>query len=49
MIIAWLITSMEVSIGKYFLFLPTIKDVWDIVKDNYSDLEISDLENASNL
>ncbi|KAK5785059.1 hypothetical protein PVK06_039604 [Gossypium arboreum] len=39
MVIAWLINSMEASIGKPFLFLPTAKDVWDSVKDTYSDLE----------
>nr|KJB60833.1 hypothetical protein B456_009G327600 [Gossypium raimondii] len=39
MIIVWLINSMEVSIGKPFLFLPTVKDVWDAMKDTYSDLE----------
>ncbi|KAK5802336.1 hypothetical protein PVK06_029924 [Gossypium arboreum] len=39
MIIAWLINSMEASVGKPFLFLPTAKYVWDAVKDTYSDLE----------
>ncbi|KAG8483038.1 hypothetical protein CXB51_021961 [Gossypium anomalum] len=39
MIIAWLINSMEASVGKPFLFLPTVKDVWDAMKDTYSDLE----------
>ncbi|KAG8492894.1 hypothetical protein CXB51_010272 [Gossypium anomalum] len=34
MIIVWLINSMEASIG-----FPTINDVWDIVKDTYSNLE----------
>ncbi|KAK5792654.1 hypothetical protein PVK06_033769 [Gossypium arboreum] len=39
MIIAWLINSMEASIGKPFLFLPTVKNVLDVVKDTYLDLE----------
>ena len=39
LIIAWLINSMEPSIGKPHLFLPTSKDVWDIVRDMYYDVE----------
>ncbi|XP_040940733.1 uncharacterized protein [Gossypium hirsutum] len=39
MVIVWLINSMEASIGKPFLFLPTAKDVWDAVKDTYSELD----------
>lgn len=40
-IIAWLINSMEPAIGKPYLFLPTAKDVWEAVKECYSDLEDS--------
>ena len=40
MIIAWLINSMEPTIGKLFI-LPTAKDVWEAIHDIYSDLENS--------
>ena len=32
---------MDSSIGKPYLFLPTAKDVWEVVRDCYSDLENS--------
>ncbi|KAG6757059.1 hypothetical protein POTOM_037360 [Populus tomentosa] len=32
---------MEPAIGKPHLFLPTAKDVWEAVRDMYSDLENS--------
>lgn len=41
LIMSWLINSMEPTIGKLYLFLPTAKDVWDAVRDCYSDLENS--------
>ena len=41
LVIAWLINSMEPAIGKPHLFLPTAKDVWEAVRDLYSDLENS--------
>ncbi|RVW73986.1 Retrovirus-related Pol polyprotein from transposon RE1 [Vitis vinifera] len=41
LVIAWLINSMEPAIGKSHLFLPTAKDVWEAVRDMYSDLENS--------
>ncbi|CAL5408373.1 unnamed protein product [Camellia sinensis] len=41
LVIAWLIYSMEPAIGKPHLFLPTAKDVWEAVRDMYSDLENS--------
>ena len=41
LLIAWLINSMEPAIGKSHLFLPTAKDVWEAVRDMYSDLENS--------
>ena len=41
LVIAWLINSMEPAIGKPHLFLPTAKDVWDVVRETYSDLENS--------
>ena len=39
LIIAWLINSMAPTIGKPHLFLPTAKDVWDAVRDMYSNVE----------
>ena len=39
MVIAWLINSMELTIRKPYLFLPTAKEAWDVVWDTYSDLE----------
>ncbi|KAK3030877.1 hypothetical protein RJ639_037227 [Escallonia herrerae] len=39
LIIAWLINSMEPTIGKPYLFLPTSKDVWEAVRETYSDVE----------
>ncbi|KZV26926.1 hypothetical protein F511_41261 [Dorcoceras hygrometricum] len=41
MVMAWLINSMEPSIGRTYLFLPTAKDVWEAVRGTYSDLENS--------
>ncbi|KAK3029863.1 hypothetical protein RJ639_038297 [Escallonia herrerae] len=41
LIIAWLINSMEPTIGKPYLFLPTAKDVWEAVRETYSDVENS--------
>ncbi|KAL6330656.1 hypothetical protein AAG906_003267 [Vitis piasezkii] len=40
-VIAWLINSMESSIGKSFMFIPIAKEVWDVVRDTYSDMENS--------
>ena len=31
MIIVWLINSMKKGIGRPFLYMPTVKDVWDVV------------------
>ena len=41
LIIAWLINSMEPAVGKPHLFLTTSKDVWDVVRDMYYDVENS--------
>ena len=38
-VIAWLINSMEPILGKPFMFLPTAHDVWEAVRETYSDLE----------
>ena len=41
LVMSWLINSMEVSIGRTYLFLPTAKNVWDAVRETYSDLKNS--------
>ena len=41
LVTAWLINSMDPSIGKRYLFLPTARDVWEIVQETYWDLENS--------
>ncbi|KZV57627.1 hypothetical protein F511_03087 [Dorcoceras hygrometricum] len=41
MVMAWLINSMEPPIGRTYLFLPTAKDIWEAVRETYSDLENS--------
>ncbi|XP_022852393.1 uncharacterized protein LOC111374018 [Olea europaea var. sylvestris] len=37
MVTAWLVNFMHPSIGKTYLFLPTVKDVWDDAKEMYSN------------
>lgn len=39
MIITWLINLMEPALGKPFMFLLSTKDVWDIIRETYLDLE----------
>ena len=39
MVTAWLINSMKPFIGKTYHFLPTAKDVWDVVRETYSNAE----------
>ncbi|XP_075088312.1 uncharacterized protein LOC142170326 [Nicotiana tabacum] len=39
LVIAWHLNSMEPAIGKPYLFLPTARDVWEAVKETYSDVE----------
>ena len=34
-----LINSMKPAIGKTYMFLPTAKDVWDVIRETYSDAE----------
>lgn len=41
LIIAWLVSSMETGIGKPYMFLPSAKDVWEAVKETYSDIQNS--------
>lgn len=37
MVIAWLINSMLPVIEKMYLFLPTTEDVWEAIRETYSD------------
>ncbi|CAJ2666494.1 unnamed protein product [Trifolium pratense] len=39
MIIVWLVSTMETGIGKPYMFLPSAKDVWEAVKETYSDIQ----------
>ena len=34
-----LINSMKPSIGKTYMFLPTTNDVWDAIRETYSDVK----------
>lgn len=38
MIMSWLINSMDSSVGRTYLFLPTAHDIWTAVNETYSDL-----------
>ncbi|XP_057948387.1 uncharacterized protein LOC131144058 [Malania oleifera] len=39
MVTAWLVNSMQPSIGKIYLFFPITNEVWDAVREAYSDVE----------
>ena len=41
MVTVWLVNSMKPSIGKTYMFLPSAKKVWDVVRETYSDMENS--------
>lgn len=41
MVSAWLVNSMKPSIGNAYLFLPIAKDIWNAVRETYSDSENS--------
>lgn len=41
MLITWLVNFMTPTIGKAYFFLPTTKDVWDVIRETYSDDEDS--------
>ena len=41
LVMAWLLNSMELSIAKPHMFMKTTKEVWDSVRETYSDLENS--------
>ncbi|KAE8732721.1 homogentisate phytyltransferase 1 [Hibiscus syriacus] len=38
MIMSWLINSIDPSVGRTYLFLPTAHDIWNAVNETYSDL-----------
>ena len=38
-ITSYLINSMKPAIGKTYMFLPTTKDVWDAIRETYSNAE----------
>ncbi|KAK9214139.1 hypothetical protein WN944_006127 [Citrus x changshan-huyou] len=38
MVQAWLINSMDVDIGRTYLFLPSAKELWEAVTETYSNL-----------
>ena len=40
LVMAWLLNSMDASIAKPHMFMTTAKEVWDSVRETYSDLEI---------
>ena len=37
LVIAWFINSMELAIGKPYLFLPTTKDFWDAARIQFRE------------
>ncbi|XP_075514618.1 uncharacterized protein LOC142549521 [Primulina tabacum] len=41
LVMAWLLNSMDTSIARPYMFMKTAKDVWDSVKETYSDSENS--------
>ena len=41
LVMAWLLNSMEISIAKPHMFMKTAKEVWNSVRETYSDLENS--------
>ncbi|XP_073016671.1 uncharacterized protein [Primulina eburnea] len=41
LVMAWLLNSMDPSIARPHMFMKTAKDVWDSVKETYSDSENS--------
>ncbi|XP_073062852.1 uncharacterized protein [Primulina eburnea] len=41
LVMAWLLNSMELSIAKPHMFMKTAKEVWDSIRETYSDSENS--------
>ena len=38
-VMAWLINSMEPSIGRTYLFRETVKEIWETAQEVYMDVE----------
>ena len=41
MVMAWLMNSMNDDIKENYLYHTTTKDLWEVIKRSYSDLENS--------
>ena len=39
MVLTWLINSMDINIGKTYMFYPTASSLWTAVHETYSDLD----------
>ena len=39
MVLTWLINSMEIDIGKTYMFYPTAASLWTAIQETYSDLD----------
>lgn len=39
MVRAWLVYYMQPSIKKTYLFLPTANDIWEAIREIYSNIE----------
>ena len=37
MVMSWLVNSMEPDVGRTYLFLPTASEIWEAVKETYSN------------
>ena len=37
-VMAWLVTSIDLEIGQTYMFLSTTKEMWDAVNETFSDL-----------
>ena len=38
-VMAWLVNSMEPKVGKTYLFYKTTSEIWNVVREIYSNLE----------
>ena len=41
MSLSWLVNSMTMDIGENFLSFTTVKEIWDVVKETFSDTKIT--------
>lgn len=41
LVMAWLLNSMETAIAKPNMFLPSVKDIWEAVRETYSNMKNS--------